>query len=189
MKCDLCDNEASVHETSRRNGVSIEKHLCEACAAAQGLNPGEAGQLQKLIEQITAGPAGVSISIVHGAAKGPTKLAACPACRLTFNEFKQAGVLGCPECYRAFEGQLGPLLERAHEGGVAHCGKTPRRLGAGRPSSPVPTAEAISLEERAAKLRALRVQLDQAVKREQYEVAARVRDEIRKLDATRGSEA
>ncbi len=186
MKCDLCENEATVRETSRRNGVTIEKHLCEACAAAQGIDTG-GGAFQKMIEQIASGPASVNISIVTGGTKGgAARLSVCPSCRLTFNEFKQSGLLGCADCYRAFEGQLGPLVERAHQGGVAHCGKVPRRQSAGKPASPVATSSGLSLEERAARLRALQLQLEQAVKSEQYEVAAKVRDQIRKLG---GSEA
>ena len=33
MKCDNCNNPATVHLTEIKHGKKIEKHLCEQCAA------------------------------------------------------------------------------------------------------------------------------------------------------------
>ena len=52
---------------------------------------------------------------------------ACGACGTTFAKFRQTGLLGCAQCYFAFEDRLAPLIERAHEGASQHVGKTPRR--------------------------------------------------------------
>ena len=32
MKCDTCDNEATIHITEIRRGLSYDRHLCERCA-------------------------------------------------------------------------------------------------------------------------------------------------------------
>ncbi|MEM1424669.1 MAG: UvrB/UvrC motif-containing protein, partial [Planctomycetota bacterium] len=97
----------------------------------------------------------------------------CEACGLGFNEFRNKGLLGCAECYRAFEPALGPLLQRSHEGGGEHCGKVPSRAG-----------EAMGRLQR---LSHLRKELAVAVEMEQYEEAARLRDEIRTIERGPGA--
>ncbi|MBS0197856.1 MAG: UvrB/UvrC motif-containing protein [Planctomycetes bacterium] len=180
MKCDLCNNEASVHEVTVRNGVKFERNLCESCAAQHGLESQGGGPIAEIIKQFMApGGSAVAVPVVPGG----QRVAVCPSCRMTFNEFKQGGLLGCPECYRAFEAQLGPLLERAHEGAIAHAGKSPRRQGA-----PVARPTGLSLAERAMRLEALHKQLEQAVRSEQYEIAAKVRDEIKRMGDAPGAQ-
>jgi protein arginine kinase activator len=92
----------------------------------------------------------------------------CDQCGIKFVEFRNAGRLGCPHDYDAFRDDLLPLLEGIH-GDTAHHGKKPRRQ---------PHAEAARRH-----LQQLRKQLAQAVEAEKYEEAARVRDQIRQLDA------
>ena len=112
----------------------------------------------------------------------------CHCCGLTFAEFKQHAVLGCAECYKCFEHLLSPLLERAHEGGVSHMGKQPKRLSKGlspRPTAPMTVA--LTQEDRARRLQSLGAQLSRAVSEEQYELAAKMRDEIRRLSVGEGT--
>jgi protein arginine kinase activator len=183
-KCDHCDHEATVHEMTVRNGVKIEKHLCESCAASQGISGQPSAPINELIKHYV---------LSHGLTPIPTTTAAagraqvCPTCRMTFNEFRQHGLLGCPSCYLVFEGQLGPLLERAHDGGIKHSGKLPKRL-LGRPGQaqtpPAKTAAPrpmLDIEDRAARLRKIRKQLELAVAAEKYEEAAKLRDELKKM--------
>jgi protein arginine kinase activator len=79
-----------------------------------------------------------------------------------------SGRFGCPECYNAFETQLIPLLRQIH-GSTQHEGKMPQQVG------PV----AIIRQE----LMDLKEELSRAVLDERYEDAARIRDEIKKLEA------
>src|SRR5699024_7638257 len=92
----------------------------------------------------------------------------CKQCGMTFSQFRQHSLLGCPACYKAFESELSPLIERAHEGGTHHVGKVPHRAGAG--------------EQRQMRLSRMRKRLDEAVAAEDYELAARLRDDIRGLE-------
>src|SRR5690606_11035078 len=111
----------------------------------------------------------------------------CRACSTTYAEFRQSGLLGCPECYRSFETQLGPLLERAHEGATHHVGKVPiRALTRSRmaaQSGRGPGVEAVlgDAQARAERIKALRRQMEEAIQAEQYERAAELRDELRRL--------
>ncbi|CAG0970100.1 Protein-arginine kinase activator protein [Phycisphaerales bacterium] len=151
-----------------RNGVRIERHLCETHAAEHGIAVQPAGKIGELIKQ--------HVSALTQAAQAKGNV--CPTCRLTFAEFKQHGLLGCAECYRIFEGQISPLIERAHEGGVKHVGKTPRRVSCEIDESARAKAE---LAARAERLSRIRVELETAVRAEQYEKAAKLRDELRRL--------
>ena len=92
----------------------------------------------------------------------------CPLCGLKFMEFRISGRLGCPNDYLAFNRGLLPLLRRSHDGVTRHVGKFPKR-----PAGPE-SADALRL----------RAQLRQAVSREEYEEAARLRDQLRPKDAT-----
>lgn len=155
-----------------RNGVKIEKHLCESCASQQGIAVQSGLPLEKLMSNMWLAQQQGTVR-VPASMRSPT----CPTCHMIFAEFRQNGVMGCPECYRAFEAQLGPLLERAHEGGAAHVGKKPKRVGGVVGRVPAPA----QAEDRAERARFIRAQLDEAVKAEKYEAAARLRDELKKL--------
>lgn len=182
MKCDRCDNEATVQEITIRNGVRVETHLCEQCARQAGLGPPGPPPLQEILQKYVQ-----ATGMAHASAVTSKTRANCPTCKLTWEEFRQADRLGCPDCYTAFEAQLSPLLERAHEGGMKHCGKIPGRASCApqpvRQERPNPQDE---LLERSARIASLRKQLDQAVAGEQYERAAAIRDQIRRLQSGDG---
>lgn len=188
MKCDQCENEATVHEVTRKHGVTIEKHLCEQCAREQGIASQPPTHLESLLTHFMTHPPAAPSSEPPapppgvGVAGGP-----CRSCSLSFAEFKKAGLLGCPDCYRTFEGALASLLERAHEGMSRHVGKVPKRLlsGVGKSGSP-PDAALGGAEDRSQRLHLLRKQLADAVKAEQYERAAKLRDEMLRLGDTGG---
>lgn len=169
MKCDRCDNEATIHETLKVNGQLTEKHLCASCAKEDGIDIPTpvpvADFLQKFAAQMHAGAA--------ARPAGP----ACERCSTSFAEFRQSGLLGCPDCYKSFEEKLGALLERAHEGASHHVGKAPRRASAARPEAVTPDQDVTRRVETIRRL------LSEAVMAEQYERAARLRDELRNLAA------
>lgn len=161
-KCDLCDNEATVHEVVVRNGQRIERHLCEDHAKQAGVFHSQsfsaAGQVVKKVVMSQSGLAGQT----------QASKSACPECGLTFAEFRHSGLLGCAKCYEAFAEKLVSLLRRAHDGGDHHVGKVPQRAGT-----------CLVKQER---LRALRKQLKEFVELERYEKAAAIRDQIAQLE-------
>ena len=91
----------------------------------------------------------------------------CPQCDLTWTEFRQRGLLGCPNDYLAFEEPLKMLIVRAHGTPSQHVGKVPRRAQQ-------------SFGQQVQLLR-LRQDLQQAVETENYESAAQIRDKISKV--------
>lgn len=124
--------------------------------------------------------------VVQGVQGSGQAAGVCEGCGLTFAQFRQAGMLGCAKCYGAFEGQLGPLLSRAHEGGTHHVGKVPRSaagaVSAAARSEPGAAAQADSAAQRKARAAQLRKQLAEAVASEHYERAAALRDELQRLE-------
>lgn len=180
MKCDLCDQEATVQEIVPIKGKLVERHLCEKCARAKGITSQPTISVPELIEKYLQHAQETSKA---SAQSGASKATACPSCGTTYVEFRQCMLLGCSECYKAFEPQLGSLLERAHEGGTHHVGKLPRRALGPQPGTQNPRAAAILGDAalRAGRITALRKQLDDAVRAEQYEQAAALRDELRRM--------
>ncbi|CAN5733634.1 hypothetical protein BH11PLA1_BH11PLA1_06270 [soil metagenome] len=230
MNCDACNNEATVHEVTITGGQRVERHLCEQCARKQGVAPRapiDGETLTAILNHLS----GAAEAVKAGNAAAPGAVQQCHACKLTWAQFKADAHLGCPLCYSAFEALLSPLLQRAHEGGTHHVGKTPKRflerlraahaaavasadparisegpeptplsfaatstgdnvtsppastspdLTAPTPADPAAPCiiDAVEAQRRLATLRA---QLAAAVKAEQYERAAELRDTLRAL--------
>ncbi|MFM9001168.1 MAG: UvrB/UvrC motif-containing protein [Opitutia bacterium] len=94
----------------------------------------------------------------------------CPACGFTDADFRKRGRLGCPSCWSVFGDALGGLLTKVqHE--TVHHGRAP----AGAP------VDAASVR---ARIESLRRELEAAARAEDFEAAARLRDEIARLEAS-----
>ena len=165
MKCQFCDNSATVHLTDIVNKRKRELHLCEECARKHNLIPDQAvPQIDlKALLNLLVGP----FHQVQQAAADPAALT-CPACGLQYAEFRTEGRLGCSADYDAFRAVLEPLLERIHRS-ARHAGKVPR---------------AFRRLVREAELRELHKQMTAAVGAENYEEAARLRDLIRQKEGS-----
>lgn len=153
--CDFCDNPAVVHETTMKNGIAKEVHLCQEHAVEAGIEMPDHQPITQLLTKIT----------IAKAPRSPrSQRYMCPECGMSFTDFRKKGTLGCPTCYTTFERHLAPLIERAQNGAVHHAGKTPTRAGK-------------SLDRQLLIQRMLK-ELDSAVAAEQYERAAELRDKI-----------
>ncbi len=158
LKCDLCAKPATVHLTQIVNSKIHKVDLCEACAQAKGVTDPSGFSLADLLLKASLNPEPA----------GATK---CESCGFTQQDFKKTGRFGCPACYNHFSGILEPMLDTMHKGST-HTGKVPQRALARK-----------SLYER---LTRLETELDQAIKAERYEDAARYRDEISQVRSTTG---
>jgi protein arginine kinase activator len=161
MKCQKCHNAATLHITEVLGDEQYEElHLCEHCANKYLYEP----------QHKSAGPKGVGglpEPIGEAEEAGLIGQQECPVCGTKFVEFRNTGRLGCPNDYQEFREELLPLLESIH-GETRHCGKSPRRL----PQNKQTQTELMGLRNR----------LKQAINREDYEEAARLRDRIRELE-------
>lgn len=156
MKCDDCEEPATVHSSVIIGGKKQEFHLCRKCAEKRNLiSAGETPNLPVIVKQY-AGNVGFITSTL-------SKLE-CPDCGIKYMEFRKSGRLGCPYDYVVFREGILPLLDRVHRA-THHRGKRPK----------------VSQEtvEKHGTLRGLRRQLRLAIDAEDYEQAARIRDMIR----------
>ncbi|MDZ4755327.1 MAG: UvrB/UvrC motif-containing protein [Phycisphaerae bacterium] len=169
MNCDHCDKPAVVHELVIKNGATVEVHLCEEHAAAHGYAVPAHQPVAHLLTPFAVVGAGAKVPGALGKGKIAKVIKCCPECGLTFAHVRQSGLLGCSACYKAFDAELSGLIERAQAGANFHCGKAPRdcRNAAAR----------LELRSRLAR------ELDEAVAAEQYERAAKVRDQLLHLSS------
>jgi protein arginine kinase activator len=161
MLCDNCKERDSVITLTRsdQHGVT-EEHLCEKCAAERGIETQVTAPKQPLTDFILAVQKQLPTSLVDSSR--------CSFCSGTLRDFKSTGRLGCAYCYATFEGTLRDLLRRVH-GNSRHQGK--------RYQAPAPR-----LAEEATVLAELRDRLKRAIEQEQFEEAARLRDQIKVLE-------
>jgi protein arginine kinase activator len=190
MKCQKCSKSAVVHLTeiihdSTGSKRAVEIHLCLNHAADAGLVAPGADILPHLLannpdaKSQPAPDTGLPTAIVPAPASPPLALrskeaapadpAACPLCGLSWANFKTAGLMGCPHDYQLFEPKLLPLLKRAQEGATEHVGKIPARK-----KSPDTDRHSTSLR--------LRRELQKALDNENYEQAATLRDQLKKIE-------
>jgi protein arginine kinase activator len=167
MLCQVCKKQsATIHLTEIQNGHREETHLCEGCAEQQGLSVKSQIPLNELLSTLLS---------AQGHAKVPKDEEstpagdACPTCGMTLKEFGKKSLLGCPADYDLFRGPLEPLIEKSQAGHNRHCGKVPSR-------TPTPAKHQIELAQ-------LHKDLDAAVRAEDYESAATLRDRIKQLQA------
>ncbi len=166
MVCDICGkNAATVHLTEIIDEQMNELHLCEDCARTKS----SAMEQQFGLSELLAGMADF---------EKPDKdeeivTAKCPSCGLTYADFKKIGRLGCGECYNIFRKYLAPLLKRIH-GSSQHVGKSPLKAKA-KPAGGV--------SKKKADLQELKAQLQKLIEKEDFEEAARLRDQIKKISS------
>ena len=162
--CQYCSKrEAKIHFTEIKDGKKTEMHICESCAHEKDMALAFPSILSTLVPGATSTPR----------TGGEAVPASCPSCNLAYTDFKSKGRLGCPTCYDVFAPVLVPLLEKVH-GQAEHAGKSPGRM-VGRKAA----QEILDLE----------AELEDAINREDYESAAKLRDQIRSQAATGGSDA
>ena len=156
--CQHCNKPKTVHVTEIKHGKKIEKHLCKDCPL---VNDGLSAKSHQPINELLS-----NFVMAHsGIVKQQSKT--CESCGTTWSRFKQSGLLGCENDYGIFEEELTPLLKRAHEGATHHIGKVPARRGRDG-----------GLQHRRPSVGRLRRELARAVEAEDYEAAARLRDQI-----------
>jgi protein arginine kinase activator len=155
LKCDLCSKPATVHLTQIVNNKVHKVDLCEACAQAKGVTDPSGFSLADLLLKASLTPDGAATDGLR-----------CEHCGFTQGDFKKHGRFGCPHCYETFKVMIEPMLDNMHKG-TTHTGKVPHKA-----------LDRQSITERLSKLEG---SLDEAIKSERYEDAARYRDEIQQV--------
>ena len=158
MLCDVCKcNDATVFLTQILEGKMQKVNLCDGCSKEKGVQDPTGFALADLL---------LGIGAAEEIEKGATTQK-CPICGYTQSDFKKTGRLGCSSCYLTFAEGLNTLLKAMHKG-TEHVGKLPQRAH-----------RAVELGDR---MRTLAESLEKAVKEENYETAASLRDQIKQLE-------
>ena len=161
MKCEICGlKDAVIHIRQIQKDLVHELHICEECAQDKGLVREEESELP--IANLLSG-------LLEGrdlTGAGEVK-ESCPTCGMKASDFRKQGKLGCAECFSAFDKDVKAIVSqmaaRPH-----HAGRLPRSFAQ--------QAGASVANDR------LREELREAVEREDYEEAARLRDRMREMD-------
>ncbi len=167
MLCDEClKNNATIHMTTFVNGQVKTVHLCPQCAARRNK---------------PAVLPGFSFNDLISAfyENEETQEVACDMCGMTLSSFQKTGRLGCARCYKVFESSILPVLKGIHMN-EKHTGKRPGE-------KVVFDMEKESAAER--KREDLKRELRSAISAENFEEAARLRDEIAALEKEAGKDA
>lgn len=211
MLCECGKHEATIHEVIiTPDKRKVERHLCEFCAREQGVSSDPYIPIDQLIST-TNYIMGQALTQAQGDADAPPPSAgedntsakaalspasskpqtSCVGCGLSYAHFKKHGLLGCPACYQTFCDRIGPMIERAHEGGHNHVGKVPKRaLHSCKAHNDPARIESLlgDAREREERLETLRQRLAKAIHDEDYERAAMLRDELTRLTTLASSE-
>lgn len=165
MKCQQCEKPATFHITELTGTEPQELHLCETCAKSYLMQGGGGTEsvaptlANVLAKQLQLGKAAEELAKLDQRS--------CPVCGITFFEFRNQGRLGCPHDYVHFEKELTPLIANIH-GESKHTGKRPRGHEAGT--------------DQHSELIRLKREMKEAIGKEDYEGASKLRDQIRLLD-------
>jgi len=160
MLCQQCKKQtATVHLTDLVQGEKRERHLCEDCANTEGVVVKQNISINDVLNSFL-----MSQSSVQELAK-----VKCPDCGMSFVEFRNQGLLGCPNDYDVFGRALAGVIERAQDGQARHTGKKP--------------GEMVQVDPVQQERLRLQRELREAVEREDYELAARLRDQLGELQS------
>ncbi|HSR88358.1 MAG TPA: UvrB/UvrC motif-containing protein [Pontiella sp.] len=162
MKCECCHEiEATIHLTQVIDGEVKKLNLCQECAQKNGIDLNSPISITDVLLGL-----GSQSGMKKGQPMGSELDLSCSRCQMTRAEFKTNARLGCPECYNAFMGELNALMQAMHHS-RQHIGKIPARQG---------------VEARiTAQIASLQKDIATAIAKEEYEVAANLRDKIRAL--------
>lgn len=165
MKCDFCEQKATVFLTQLVEGQMKKVCLCDNCAKERGVtDPTGFSLADLLLGGLPGGPGTVSTSV---SAVTPGNGKKCVTCGFTLDDLKRVRRFGCSDCYATFSDEVAQMVRGMHKG-TSHIGKVPEGL--------------MAVQFRNQRIEELRSRLEQAITSESYEEAAGIRDEIRNLD-------
>ena len=158
MLCERCGKRtATTHIKTSINGIVEQHHLCADCAREY------------------SGANAMSLNSLIGSFFGDTlktqtlsdNRRRCEGCGACFDDIAESGKVGCDKCYETFLDQLLPSLQRMH-GRSRHAGKIPGGVK--------------KAETKQDKISALNDKRKKAIEVQDFEQAAKLRDEIKLLE-------
>ena len=167
--CDECgERPANVFLTKVEGSHLSKSKFCESCAKSKQLGGPFGGELS--LDKVVADLLGQVHSQGQEEPAAPAGVAPeCPGCGLGYQGFVKHGRFGCARCYEAFAAALPSVFKEVQRGQTEHKGRVP-----------LASRERLDRQRKAVDLG---TRLAEAVKSEQYELAAKLRDEIGELES------
>ncbi|MDA7888072.1 UvrB/UvrC motif-containing protein [Akkermansiaceae bacterium] len=167
MKCDSCEEKATVFYTQIADGKLKKFVLCESCAQEKGItDPNGLLMAEQVLDHTLSVPDAEVISLESSGE--------CTTCGFGIGNYQKVGRLGCPDCYDVFAKEIGERIPTMHKNST-HRGYSPVGL--------------MATQAREAKLIDLNARLSKAIESENYEEAAKLRDELESLNLSKTEEA
>ncbi|MCR5828980.1 MAG: UvrB/UvrC motif-containing protein [Lachnospiraceae bacterium] len=198
MICEIChENTATIIYTEVINGKKTQRCFCDKCAAL--LNNSGKDDKDKLEVQVGSILSGILSKYMERYIENrtPNKFdkTVCPTCGMTFSEFMKDRLLGCPDCYGVFSMVIEKQLKTIQPG-TTHVGKVPinaeiydtetpkkpdekKKKGTGAKGRPKGTTKKTPGGKA---VETLKEELRVAVEKEDYMLAAKLRDKIKELE-------
>ncbi len=187
MLCDNCGKrEANVRYSENINGRKKELNLCEECSKKLGITKMDFSMpidfssfFGEFMEDFTTPEFMPLLSEI--------KTLKCDNCGYTFEDIANTGKLGCGNCYDVFEEKLDPIIRRI-QGANHHVGRIGKIIDSkidkkisNQSSGKEENSNKLEESKKENELEKLQEKLKEAIKEERYEEAAKIRDEIKKL--------
>ena len=181
MLCDNCGKrEANVRYSENINGRKKELHLCEECSKKLGIENMDFNMpidfssfFGGLLEDFGTNDFMPLFNEV--------KQLKCDNCGYTFEDIVNTGKLGCENCYSVFEDRLDPIIKKI-QGSNKHVGRTGKIIDSKITEKINNKDSKTENNKDVSKVEKLQNDLKKAIKEEKYEEAAKIRDEIKKLE-------
>lgn len=173
MICDFCKkNEASIHLIKIQDNTVEKVNVCMDCARNYSFLAEEDfyDDLSQVLLKIFGGNPGESGYTNNRKIFRELKFSRnrkCPNCGIDLKTIKKKGLVGCSYCYSEFKNELMPVIRGLH-GNLEHKGKIP-----------VNSSRKVKLEK---SIRDLKKRLRSEIIIENFEAAAKIRDEIKELE-------
>ena len=178
MLCEKCGKEeATVPVIKIVGGEFTMMHLCNKCAEKitgemkkemESLFPSFPDLFSKIFSDFPSFHTEFFTSFEEKVRPPEVEEIKCSQCGLSYNDFRKTFQLGCGQCYETFKESLEPMLRRIH-GSIIHKGKVPSKVS-------------VKVATPKDEIKELKKKLQEAIKQEEYEEAAHLRDEIRALE-------
>lgn len=160
--CQNCQKPCTIHLTQITDGKVSKVDMCETCPHAKDISePKQFDLVQSVLSQV--------LNQQKETGNATTESLVCPHCHFTLEDFKERSRLGCPRCYDVFMPVLESYLSNMHRG-LTHIGKRP-------------SAASLSEQSFTTEKEQLSKELTEAIANERFEDAARLRDQIRTIEA------
>lgn len=169
MKCQKCNkNEANTHVKRVINGEFEEYHLCSECAKEMGYSNVFSDFTSSFADDFNS----LFGSFFENALPARTQATRCETCGTTYNDIASTGMMGCANCYDIFSDRILPTIRRIH-GNTTHMGKN---------SISYRKVEDKPENKKQDELTKLKAELDTAIKNQEFEKAAVLRDKIKEKE-------